>query len=494
MTGEINIDIRNTLSFYKRADVRAAMIEHSKNKEVAVHFNEGFGKRPDILKYENDVLELAKQGALSFHCSEELWKNPLQLTTNQKKHELDDLRIGFDLIIDIDCKVFDYSKIAAYYTIKALQKYGVKSISVKFSGNKGFHIGVPFECFPEIVNKIPINKMFPEAPKRIALYLKYLISKPVSRAIFQIEKNVDSILQKTGLQRKDIIIQETKKGIIHYKINAEPFIEIDTVLISPRHMYRMPYSFHEKSGLISLPIDTDRLLNFTKEDARPENIKQIISFLDRKNAVKGEISLLLREAFDFNPKIKDEKRFEIKDKKFHSIQYLNEIGKKIPEEFFPDCIKKILNGLEDGRKRGLLILINFLSCMNWSYEDIEKRIHQWNEKNKEPLRENYVVGQLRYHKQNRKKVLPPNCDNEAYYKSLGVYCNNENHKRIKNPVQRVRATLREFKTMSGVWRKQKTEKNQVADAEAIISTNKEKKENKNSPPKKYEIEIGDAKD
>lgn len=498
MGGEVNIDIRNTLSFYKRTDVRAAMVEHAQNKEVAVKFSEGFGKRPDALKYDNDVLELAKQGALSFHCSEELWKNPLQLTLNQRKQELDNLRIGWDLIIDIDCKVFDYSKIAAYYTIKVLRHYGVKTISIKFSGNKGFHIGVPFECFPDGINKQPINELFPEAPKRIALYIKHLISRPVSRAILRLEKDIDSIIQKTGLQRKDLIIQEIKKGITHYKLNAEPFIEIDTILISPRHMYRMPYSFHEKSGLISVPIDPARLLKFNKEEARPENVKQIIPFLERKNAVKGEMSSLLREAFDFNPTIKDEKRFETKkEKEFQSIQYADELNKAIPEEFFPDCIKNILGGLEDGKKRGLLILINFLSCMNWSNEEIEKRIYVWNEKNrekgKEALRENYIVGQLRYHKQNRKKVLPPNCDNEAYYKSLGVYCNNENHARIKNPVQRVSFTLRALNKTRKVARKN-IEKDKMKTKKDDNTTSKHNNMSRRREPGKYEVEIGDAKD
>ena len=39
------------------------------------------------------------------------------------------------------------------------------------------------------------------------------------------------------------------------KLDVEKFLEIDTVLISSRHLYRMPYSLHEKSGLVSLPIN-----------------------------------------------------------------------------------------------------------------------------------------------------------------------------------------------------------------------------------------------
>ena len=136
-----------TLSHYKRRDVQEEMIKAAENKEVAVQYHDKFGSRPDVLNNPNDVLELAKQKATSFHSSEELWKNPLQLSPNIKKHELDELRIGWDLVLDIDCSFFEYSRIAADLVVKALKFNEIKSVSCKFSGNKGFHIGVPFEAF-----------------------------------------------------------------------------------------------------------------------------------------------------------------------------------------------------------------------------------------------------------------------------------------------------------------------------------------------------------
>ena len=138
------IPINVSLSHYKRADIQEEIISNSRDREVAARFNEQFGKRPDVLRHASDILELAKQGATSFHASEELWKDPLQLDSSMRRQELDDLRIGWDLIIDIDCTVFDYSKIAADLVIKALKFHKIKSISCKFSGNKRFHIGVPY--------------------------------------------------------------------------------------------------------------------------------------------------------------------------------------------------------------------------------------------------------------------------------------------------------------------------------------------------------------
>ena len=70
--------------YYLREDIQKAIFETAKDREIAVKFDYGFGKRPEILQYKSDVAEFAKQGALSFHCSEELWQNPLRLSTSLK--------------------------------------------------------------------------------------------------------------------------------------------------------------------------------------------------------------------------------------------------------------------------------------------------------------------------------------------------------------------------------------------------------------------------
>ena len=90
--------------------------------------------------------------------------------------------------------------------------------------------------------------------------------------------------------------------------------------------------------------------------------------------------------------------------------------------------------MKDGRKRFSFILINFLTSVGWDYDKIEKLLVEWNKKNYEQLREVNLLGQLKYHKRNKKKILPPNCDNAAYYKDIGI-CNPDNLcNRIKNPV------------------------------------------------------------
>ena len=47
------------LKHYKRKDIQEAMIEHSRDREVAPRYGEAFGARPDALRNEADILEHA---------------------------------------------------------------------------------------------------------------------------------------------------------------------------------------------------------------------------------------------------------------------------------------------------------------------------------------------------------------------------------------------------------------------------------------------------
>ncbi|MFW6272644.1 MAG: hypothetical protein ACOC2U_02550, partial [bacterium] len=96
----IKPDVR--LKHYSRDDIINEMLLHSKNREVSVRFKDYFGKRPDTLKYPGDIKEQAKQGATSFHVSVEKWSNPMQISPKLKRFELDKLRIGWDILFDID--------------------------------------------------------------------------------------------------------------------------------------------------------------------------------------------------------------------------------------------------------------------------------------------------------------------------------------------------------------------------------------------------------
>ncbi len=162
---------KNILQYYSRKDVQKAIVNAAKNREVAVKYSDkGFGKRPDILQFDNDVLELAKSGATSFHISEEHWSNPLLLQPGMTKVQLDNLRSGWDCILDIDCKFLEYSKEAALLLVEALKFNNINNFGIKFSGGTGFHIGISFESFPENVHDQETKLLFPDGVRVIATY------------------------------------------------------------------------------------------------------------------------------------------------------------------------------------------------------------------------------------------------------------------------------------------------------------------------------------
>jgi len=426
------ISISTILKHYKRPEIQKELIDDAIDKEVAVRFNDKFGKRPDVLTYPNDILELAKQGVTSFHASEEIWRNPLHLGPEMKKKDIDDLRKGWDLVLDIDCKFIEYSKLAADLVIKVLKYHKLKSFSCKFSGNKGFHIGVPFEAFPDKINNEETRLAFPEVPRRLALYISEMIKKPLARKIMELEGNdFNKVIEKTGCNKEDIIYKEKNAlgtEIPHLKV--DPFLEIDTILLSSRHLYRMPYSLHEKSGLVSIVINPDKVLNFQKIIARPENAKvSKFKFLDR-NVEKNDAKNLIVQAYDFKPK--QEEKEEKKHENYETLQ------DAIPEDFFPPCIVNISKGLQDGRKRSMFVLINFLTNVGWDYDKIENWMAEWNKKNPEPLREVLVKGHIKYHKQKKQKILPPNCSNKSYYIDLRLCTPDNLCSRIKNPINYAR--------------------------------------------------------
>ncbi|MBU0461633.1 MAG: hypothetical protein KJ574_03535 [Nanoarchaeota archaeon] len=422
------IPLSTILKYYKRPEIQKAIAAGAKDKEVVGSFGgKGYAKRPDVLLYPGDVLELVKKGITSFHASEEIWRSPLQLDAGMSKKDLDALRKGWDLVIDIDCKFLEYSALAAHLIIEALKFHGIKSVSCKFSGNHGFHIGVPFEAFPDRVHDIPTKDWFPEGPRKIAAYLKHMIKEHLAKEILKID-DIDNIIKKTGKKFEEIVVNG--------KFDPFTVLELDTILISSRHLYRMQYSFNEKSGLISVPVNPDGILRFKKENAKPELVKvNEFSFLSRDKIINGEATKLLVQAFDFVAEQETRKESaEISQGVFRKKEEFEEIHEAIPETFFPPCIKKMLAGMKDGKKRSLFVLTNFFSSVGWNPEQMEERLLKWNQVNEEPVREVYLKGQLRYHKVQKKKVLPPNCSNRMYYVDM-QFCQPDNLcAKIKNPV------------------------------------------------------------
>lgn len=386
-------------AYYSRKDVQKAIFNFCKNRETIPRHEDNFGKRPDTLEYPSDIMQQLKKGFTSFHCSEELWENPLELSTDLKLEQLNELRKGWDLLIDIDSKYLDYSKIAAELILEALRFHGVKNLGIKFSGSKGFHIIVPWEAFPKNLGGKKTKDAFPEWPRIIVSYLKELINK----------KLIEQISDLTIKDRKSYVKdkEEVKKVVP------------DLVLVSSRHLFRAPYSLHEK-GLVSVVLDENELKNFNPKLADPFRVK-IKNFYPEEE--KDEAKELLISALDWYKQVKKEPAIS---RKFEEVK----IDKS--RIVYPPCIDLIMKGLPDGRKRAVFILINYFRSLNLEWDEIEKKLEAWNLKNKPPLRQGYIFSQLSWSKR-QKKMLPPNCD-KSHYKDIGVCEEDELCSKIKNPV------------------------------------------------------------
>jgi len=419
-------DIRKIAKdYYSRKDIQQLLISEAKNREIAFRYVETFGKRPDILQYENDIYSLAEKGVTSFHMSEELWSEPLELKTEMSKEELDKLRIGWDLIIDIDSKYLEYNKIAAELLVEALKFHNIKNMGVKFSGGTGFHVGLSFKAFPKKIQSLNIKDFFPEGPRLIASYLKEMIKKPLSERILSLN-SLSEIA--TSLKKPE------EEFIVDGQFDPFTIVSIDTILISSRHLFRMPYSLHEKTKLASVVIKPEQIKEFHIGWAKPSRVFPRV-FLPEPE--KDEARELLTQALDWKARRKSEEKEKEKiESKFEQIKIEN-----ITDDLFPKCIRNILEGIKkDGRKRALFVLITFFRSLHMDENIIEKRIFEWNLKNYRPLKEGYIKAQLDWFKK-QKRILPPNCDNDSYYKDLGV-CENDSCRNIKNPVNYVLRQIR----------------------------------------------------
>ena len=481
-----------TQLYYSRPEIQKAMYTFCIGREIAPRYFEGFGKRPDSFQYPADILNLAKNGATSFHCSEEIWNDPLQISTDMNEKQMTELRKGWDLLIDIDCKWFDYAKRAALAIIETLKQHGIEHIGVKFSGSKGFHILVPWKAFPKEINGIPTSNLFPDLARKIVGYLRYY-SEPILKSMLpedfyeqfktvQIKKGIkcqkcnevaEVYMQvelyckfcrrgeirkfQEGEQKAEYFCPECRRKL--EEINPREFYEckrckinsikepksfvigkeeidlyelmgLDLVLVSPRHLFRTPYSLHEKTAMASVVLDCSEVEKFEIKDADPMKIK-IKDFAPP--CVENEAAELIMQTLDWAKSTKFGEESGMKASgKYAEYKPIKLEG--LTEEHFPPCIKKILIGVGDGRKRALFAIMNLFRSIGMEKEELEKKIYEWNDKNEVPLKRGYIHAQLVW-AYKRKPIMPPNC--KEFYRGIGVCNPDQSCSSIKNPVNYV---------------------------------------------------------
>jgi hypothetical protein len=417
------IDFQRIWNWYSRESVLKAIVETAKNREVVAVYRDGiFGKRPDVIQYPQDVLQSVAKGTISFHGSLERWQQPMKLDVGLSKPQLDAMRIGWDILFDVDVDDFEIAKLTVKQLIEAFKDHSVSSYSVKYTGGSSFHVGIPFEALPEKINAQPTALQYPEILQKIIEYVKWYIKDQLKEEISALGSQ-EEIARRVGKPVKEI----TENG----EISTFKIVSMD--VFGSRHLFRLPYSLHEKTLNVSLPIKPESVGKFEVQQALPEKAKVEEKFLVPKTSLHDAEALVI-EALDWSSKHLVETKEEIP--KISAKKMV----KAIPEDYFPPCIKNILQGLSDGRKRSLFVLTNFLRNVGWNLDKIENRIMEWNLKNTPPLRNSYLRTQLRWHFRQERNLLPPNCDNEIFYVAMSIchpdnICKGNTDKiTIKNPV------------------------------------------------------------
>jgi len=425
----------NEVAYYSSEIVARAITAASVGREAVAVYSGKYDSRPNVVQFAADVKRLAERGATSFHISVERWRYPMQLAaaaananspqtasarydTNSPLRGYDSLRTGWDYVMDIDSKLgLEESTIAARLVCELIERYGVKQYGLKFSGRRGWHICIPWEALPKQIDYEPSEIGYPEIPRVLARFIRDRISQQL----------MDELQQRHSLKEMLEALDVTPSELSPFF-----FVELEQDW-GARHLVRAPYSLNEKTWNVSLPIRRDQLASFTPEMAKPELVmkqkESVPFFATQTGCAEG----LLLEALDWWAMQKKEEHKPIAKREI-------KFEDKIAEENFPPCIKLILAGLKDGKKRSLYTLISFLRFANWPWQDVETRLFEWNAKNVPMLPRTTILGQLRWAMNQPNSRNPANCTNEQFYKSVGIcqpdkFCKNRlGEITIKNPI------------------------------------------------------------
>ena len=289
----VGMNLKKIYDYYSQEEVLEKIVSNAKGREVSASKQDGSHlSRPNVLVYPRDVLEMVKRGVVSFHGSVEHWKNPMQLGTRLSEADLNNLRTGWDLIIDIDSAIgLKASKLAAFRVLQLLKKYRIHP-GLKFSGNRGFHIGIPWEAFPKKVDYSDTKNQFPHIPQIISAFIREKIKDDLMQDLIKMKGSVKDLVKVLGKELEEL--------------SPFVFVEIEKDWGS-RHLFRLPYTINEKTFserkcLVSVPIKD--LESFKRDDASFEKVKAKLDFFQKVE--EGEATTLLIDAMDWHSERKKE--------------------------------------------------------------------------------------------------------------------------------------------------------------------------------------------
>jgi len=247
---------KDILEYYgseSKSGIKEAIFEYSKYRQTMLVLDTSAfenRKRSVMLRSQDDIPNMAR-ATLSREANPMAPRKYPAFHGTVKKYRHPNLAglrevqmIGADCVIDIDIKV-GYKKAfrAGESVVRLYDKYDIPYF-VKFSGGTGPHIIIPAEALPGDCGK------FDEVSERILQF----------------------VMKKTGAPG------------------------IDTSFSSPTHFLRLPYSVHERTGLVSIPLSKEEFYDFKPKMAEIPNVEVVQKFCEVSRQSIENLRNLINEA------------------------------------------------------------------------------------------------------------------------------------------------------------------------------------------------------
>jgi len=239
-----------SLTYYTDEVIQTLSLQ-CKDREIFLKSGENVSHRPLQVNSAEELKWLIqtfnKNSILGIHVTIEKFSDPLLLAEQSP----DKLRVGWDLLIDLDTDNIQDAKRTALAVIALLNHFCINSVKVKFSGRRGFHIIIPGLAFHNFKTDREFITAYPNVPKAACRFIEACL-KP-----------------------------EQKKGVT-----------FDYEVYRPRHLMRLAYSLHEETGLVSMPVDVSKINGFDVNDAKQNNVDIDYGWINLKARI-GEASKLM---------------------------------------------------------------------------------------------------------------------------------------------------------------------------------------------------------
>jgi DNA primase len=169
-----------------------------------------------------------------------------------------DKDLWFALDVDPNKCDFDCVKIASFELANILDNLDLKYL-IKFSGNKGFHFLFSLGAPPAKL----IGEKIWEFERGLISFLREKLEE-------KLQKSKDRDKFYKFLKKDDpITIDKSSEEKEHNSIL------LDKLILHKHANIRSPYSLHEKTKLVSLPINKEQIMDFEpKKEADPKNAAQ----------------------------------------------------------------------------------------------------------------------------------------------------------------------------------------------------------------------------